>query len=308
LERLISDPAFRNALAADPARALAGYRLSPDELELLNAQVDTGTGGQRHVEQRTSKASLFGLLSPMGGSGLTSDPVDTLHGGGGDSTQVLGSAGGHTAAAPAYSSGAEPQEGFGPAVHEGFGSAEYQPEGGELGQAFGSATSADSAYPDPGAGPRAESQGLGRAFGAATTGDPDVPQQSHGTIYGSAAASNVGGTDQLSPGRGGPPADYHTRVDADGDGRWDRFTAVDRGDRGVDLVVDRDNDGRPEFVGHDVDRDGLIDSADTDDDHDGRLDSRWVDDNGDGWLDRREDLPAADAPPPAEGQRGPERS
>ena len=70
LERLISDPAFRDALAADPARALAGYQLSPDELDILTSQVDTGTGGgQRQVEQRTSKASLFGLLAPMGGIG-----------------------------------------------------------------------------------------------------------------------------------------------------------------------------------------------------------------------------------------------
>ena len=69
LERLVSEPAFREALAADPQRALAGYRLSPDELEVLTSQVDTGSGGQRHVEQRTSKASLFGLLSPVSGMG-----------------------------------------------------------------------------------------------------------------------------------------------------------------------------------------------------------------------------------------------
>src|SRR6266545_4717700 len=67
LERLVADPGFRAALAADPARALAGYRLSADEVELLHAQLDTGTGGNRHVEQRTSKASLFGLLSPLAG-------------------------------------------------------------------------------------------------------------------------------------------------------------------------------------------------------------------------------------------------
>jgi len=70
LERLLSDPGFKAALAADPARALAGYRLSADEVELLGAQVSTETGGNRQVEERTSKASLFGLLGSVAGAGL----------------------------------------------------------------------------------------------------------------------------------------------------------------------------------------------------------------------------------------------
>jgi hypothetical protein len=74
LERLMVDPAFRAALGADPGRTLAGYRLSSDEIELLHAQVETGSGGNREVEQRTSKASLFGLLSPLVGAvGLGGD-------------------------------------------------------------------------------------------------------------------------------------------------------------------------------------------------------------------------------------------
>jgi len=68
LERLLADPGFQAMLAADPGRALAGYRLSADEVELLHAQVSTETGGQRRVEQRTSKASLFGLLAPLAGA------------------------------------------------------------------------------------------------------------------------------------------------------------------------------------------------------------------------------------------------
>src|SRR5204863_9481623 len=36
LERLLTDDGFKAALAADPARALAGYRLTPDEAELLS--------------------------------------------------------------------------------------------------------------------------------------------------------------------------------------------------------------------------------------------------------------------------------
>jgi hypothetical protein len=162
---------------------------------------------------------------------------------------------------------------------------------------------ADAAPAGGGYQPRhgAPSDGIGAAIGGALVGDggsgeppPTAPEPAtRGTIYASAAAAQ---RDIDAPGEGtlrsmGPPEGYHTRVDADGDGRWDRFTAVDRGERGVDLVVDRDQDGRAEFVGHDYDRDGLIDEASTDTDGDGLLDARWVDDNGDGWLDRRTAMP-----------------
>ena len=40
LERLITDPAFQTALQANPNAALAGYRLQPDERQLLAAQLD----------------------------------------------------------------------------------------------------------------------------------------------------------------------------------------------------------------------------------------------------------------------------
>jgi hypothetical protein len=69
LERLLTDPGFPAALAADPARALTGYRLSVDELELLRSQVSFGDLGDRAVEPRTSKAGLFGLLAPLHGGG-----------------------------------------------------------------------------------------------------------------------------------------------------------------------------------------------------------------------------------------------
>ena len=105
--------------------------------------------------------------------------------------------------------------------------------------------------------------------------DEEAPR---GTIYSSAAAQ-----------------EYTTRVDADGDGRWDEFTATNRGDGGVDLSVDRDGDGQAEFVGHDLDRDGLIDEATIDEDGDGTLDTRWVDTDGDGWLDARQQPPAYEA-------------
>src|SRR5258705_536711 len=67
LERLLVDPAFKAVLAADPAAALAGYRLSADELELLGSQLSTGDGDDRTVELRSSKSSMFGLLSPLEG-------------------------------------------------------------------------------------------------------------------------------------------------------------------------------------------------------------------------------------------------
>jgi hypothetical protein len=65
LERLLTDPGFKAALAADPASALHGYQLSRDELELLYAQVSTDAGGQGRVEERISKASLFGLFGSL---------------------------------------------------------------------------------------------------------------------------------------------------------------------------------------------------------------------------------------------------
>ena len=70
LERLMSDPGFQQALAADPARALEGYDLSDDDLEVLSSQFSVDTGGESRVEQRTSKAGMIGLLgSFLGGSG-----------------------------------------------------------------------------------------------------------------------------------------------------------------------------------------------------------------------------------------------
>jgi hypothetical protein len=257
LERLVSEPEFREALAADPQRALAGYRLSPDELEVLTSQVDTGSGGgQRHVEQRTSKASLFGLLSPMSGmGGFLSD----------DSGASAGAS---------FGTDTEPGAGFGTEPHSGasFGAEPHS------GASFG-------AEPDSGASFGTDTES-GASFGS------DDYQPRHGTPSVGAAMGSAG--DFMSEGGvQGPVLDnagheYHTRVDANGDGRWDQFTTIDRGNQGVDLAVDRNNDGRVDWVGHDLDRDGLIDEASVDHDYDGTLETRWVDQNGDGWLDTRQ--------------------
>jgi hypothetical protein len=306
LERLISDPAFRDELATDPARALAGYRLSPDELDLLRSQVDTGAGdSQRQVETRTSKASLFGLLSPMGGFGglgdATLNPADTGGQGGGAGGSFLtdhqdGSRSGASFGADDSRSGAS----FGAGDSRSgasFGSADPGGQGGggqggggpvDSGASFGTDDGASRASfgDQPGSDeyrPR-HGDGHGEGLGAVVSqagdfmGDGGVEEEPRGTLYTSAAAQ-----------------DYTTRVDANGDGRWDDFTVTNREDGGVDLSVDRDGDGHAEFVGHDLDRDGLIDEATTDTDGDGALDTQWVDTDGDGWLDERRQAPAYEA-------------
>src|SRR5207302_180299 len=75
--------------------------------------------------------------------------------------------------------------------------------------------------------------------------------------------------DQLIPGDQ-PATDYHARIDADGDGPWDRSTAV----------------RHP--AGHDADGDGVLEGADYDENFDGHLETHMVDTNGDGWMDKRQ--------------------
>jgi hypothetical protein len=254
LERVLSDPGFTAALAADPATALAGYRLSDDERGLLFAQVSTDSGGDRQVERRTSKASLFGLLSPLAGAaGLTHDPG-------------IGHAVGAAASAHA-GVGATDTQGFGPAGGtQGFG-----PAGGT--QGFGPA----------------DTQGFGPAGGpgAGSTGLDGLVVDTGGTANTSGGLLGHGITELpgQAPGQA-PPPDYHPHVDVDGDGRWDQYTVQTRGDGGLDVVADMDHDGHADFVGHDDNRDGIIDRADYDADHDGRFEKHLRDVDGDGWMDR----------------------
>ena len=76
LERLVMDPAFRDVLRADPDRALAGYRLEPQERAVLDAQLDAGTGGDRMVEARISKSGIAGMIGPVAAAfgAAASDP------------------------------------------------------------------------------------------------------------------------------------------------------------------------------------------------------------------------------------------
>jgi hypothetical protein len=82
------------------------------------------------------------------------------------------------------------------------------------------------------------------------------------------------------------PKGYHPRIDADGDGTWDKATYTGDRDGGVEIRVDLNHDGKADFIGHDVDRDGKVDYADYDKDHDGVFEKRMYDDDNDGWLDR----------------------
>ncbi len=211
LERLVTDPAFARALAADPAAALAGYRLDADEVALLRSQVSAGDGGNRSVEERTSKASMVGLLGSLGGLGI----------GHGNATAVGRDLAPH------------PHGQFAPDVQAGF--------------------APNDSAPNPyDANP----------YGASAAGEAAHP------------------TDQ-------PPTDYHARIDADGDGRWDRYTAVRHADGSVDVFEDRNGDGRIDFAGHDANGDGILESADYDENFDGTMETHTEDKNGDGWMDSR---------------------
>jgi len=138
LERLLSDPSFRSALARDPQAALAGYTLADDERELLNAQLVSGPGGDRLVETRTTKSGVVGLLGPVAAAfGVAS--------GGSTGGQSMGAAPGTESFGPRGSSESfgtsdgdgRPSEAFGTAGGPGssMGSAPEAPKGESLGGA-----------------------------------------------------------------------------------------------------------------------------------------------------------------------------
>jgi len=78
LERLVGDSAFRQALARDPQAALSGYDLTGEDVELLTAQLDEGSGAEHGVEQRTSKSAIAGFLAQAfsGGGGEAVESQD----------------------------------------------------------------------------------------------------------------------------------------------------------------------------------------------------------------------------------------
>jgi hypothetical protein len=272
LERLVGEPQFAAALAADPQRALAGYRLSDDEVALLHTQVGGEAAAEHGVEARLNQSSTFGMLSPLVG-------MFGGGGGGGGGLSGIGDQPGNSGLGPATggsggSGGSGGAHGFGPAGEARLGQAPVD--------AYGSETYAASLGRDP-----AEPGGLaglddriGEGLLAADTGDTGLgaapPQDGAGR----------GDAPQEPPAALAPPEGYRTRVDVDGDGEWDRHVAVGRADGGVDIYVDADGDGRVDFVGHDDDADRRVDSAQYDKDGDGYFEKRMYDDDGDGWMDR----------------------
>jgi hypothetical protein len=155
--------------------------------------------------------------------------------------------------------------------------------GQSMGSASGSASGSSEAF---GRAPRSDgAETIGEAVPPTETFGGFPPKESFGAV---ANTGTVGAAPPIA-------ANYVTHVDVDGDGTWDAYTAYERADGGVDvhvdIQVDGNNDGVPDFIGHDYNRDGLIDTADYDTDHDGVMDTRMHDDNGDGWMDRSEPIP-----------------
>lgn len=62
LERL-SDPEFLDRVVRDPKDALAGYRLTRDDVSVLAARLADEQEVLGFVEQRVAKAGMFSLLS-----------------------------------------------------------------------------------------------------------------------------------------------------------------------------------------------------------------------------------------------------
>lgn len=284
LERLVTDPSFAAALAADRTTALAGYELDPQELALLSAQLGGDPGAESMVEVRESKASMFGLLAPLVGA--------TGFG------EAAARSGFGEAAARSGFGAAEGQAGFGPAEGQGgFGAAVQTGLSGVAQAGFGSAGGTPVTEGTGGIGASIENMSApaDAGFGAAP-GSPDGGGD--GSLIGGELAGLIG-RDMAGFGDGSPPppaetdmpvgpqpTDYDTRVDVNGDGRWDQHLYRERSDGGIDIVADMDRDGRADFIGHDYDRDGLVDAADYDKNRDGTFETHMFDDDRDGWMDR----------------------
>jgi len=260
LERLVVDPAFAGALAADPAAALAGYTLTDDEIALLHTQVGAEPPAQHAVETRANQSSTFGLLGSIGG--LLG--AGGAGGGGIGIGDQIGRAGielGQGSGSGGIGGAMPHQSGLGSAATSGLGSAYEQAA------SFGPYAQAEGAHGGAGA-----LSGFADEIGRGLTETGPRGEAGFGEAPPAVPAS--------------PPEGYQTRVDVDGDGRWDEHILVGRRDGGVDIVVDRDGDGRADFIGHDLDADGRVDSADYDKNSDGFFEKTMYDDDGDGWLDR----------------------
>jgi hypothetical protein len=228
LERLLAEPSFCAALAADPDSVLAGYRLDAGEVEVLRSQYCGDTcADSAPVETRTSKSSTFGLLAPFAAMGGLADAM-------GQHLRHAGDAG----------------------VTQGFGSAPASGAGGgvPMGHSgFGSAPGHDGAVSRLGDAPRSGFGGPDRLTGHAE--EIAAPRGYHNQVD----ADGDGRFDRATyTGRAGGGADIH--VDLNGDGR-DDFVGHDvNADNRVDYAdYDKDHDGVFEKRMYDDDGDGWLD-------------------------------------------------
>lgn len=256
LERLLTDPSFATELSRDPEGTLSGYRLDDGEKEILRSQVSADEqGATAAVEGRMTKSSTFGLFSSLG-----------------DWSEF------GTAAGVAARHGAEV------AGQGGAGGGADLPVRSALGDA--PARDLDDLPAAVGMGNR-PTAGMGDAETVKLAAH--LTPAEHVT-----SAEHVAPAQQVAPAEHQqadiehlkPPKGYANKVDADGDGHWDKATYVGREDGGVDILVDLNKDGNPDFVGRDLDADWTVDEADIDRDKDGVFEKTMYDKNGDGWLDR----------------------
>ena len=253
LERLLNEPSFAVDLAADPDAALSRYQLDAGETELLRSQVSGDTGGAlAAVENRTNKSSTFGMfstLSDLGGPVPAGPPAAPL-----GPWSEFGTAAGIAAQHAGETAGS----------HAGFGSAP---------DAWGGAGGEATENWEP---PAVTGFGSAQESGTDLDGLGDAPRTGLGAP----------GHSTAEPEHLAPPKGYHPRIDADGDGHWDKATYYGTKDGGAEIRIDLNGDGQADFVGHDAAADGRVDYADYDKNHDGVYEKRMYDDNGDGWLDR----------------------
>lgn len=230
LERLVTDPGFARALAADPEGALAGYRLTGEERAILATQLSDQDGEQHAVEVRTNKSSFAGLL----GGGLMT--------GGSPETDV----------------GSAPDRGFGsaPESQRGFGAASPVQRG------FGAAPPVERGFGAAAEPPSSQQVGFGPAGPAEPYGDPapdgPVPRLPDG--YQTRVDVDGDGTWDEHRLRASRDGGVQIEADLDRDGRID-FVGHDTDADGLVewSAYDTDGDGTLETRRYDDDGDGWMD-------------------------------------------------
>jgi hypothetical protein len=242
LERLLTEPSFAAALAADPDATLSGYRLDAGEVELLRSQVSADSGGgSAAVETRTNKSSTFGLFSAFADIGHSLSGA----GSGGGAAQGFGDAPG------GGSGGGSAGQPWQPSAHSGFGSAPH----GDGGDGVPSASSGLGDAPRSGlGGPQASESGLlGRVIHEAEQVAP--PKGYHPHID----ANGDGHWDKATfIGTKGDGVEI--LVDVNHDGHADFVGHDTNGDGLVDYAdYDKDDNGVFEKRMYDVNGDGWLD-------------------------------------------------